>query len=59
MAVGLVAAPLAERLDPEWPPVLIGAVVVVVSTAAISIVLMLRKLRTEVHGTRRRGGHGL
>jgi len=58
MAVGLVVAPLAERMDPEWPPVLIAAVVVVVSTTAISIVLMLRRLRTEVRGTRRRGGHG-
>jgi len=57
MALATAAMPLAERMDPDWPPVLIVAVLAVVSGAAISIVMMLKRVRAEIRdGRHGRGG---
>jgi uncharacterized protein (DUF2062 family) len=41
-------------LDPEWPPVLVALVVLVVGAAVVSAVVVFRALRTEARGPRAR-----
>jgi uncharacterized protein (DUF2062 family) len=44
----LIGAPSSsDRLDPSWPPVLIAFVVAAVSAVAISIVVVLKRLRAD------------
>lgn len=45
----------AERIDSSWPPVLVAAVLVAVSAAILSFVVVYRKLRADARGQRK--GH--
>jgi hypothetical protein len=56
MATALLAFGRAPtRIDPDWPPVLIVAVLGAVSAMALSIVVVLRRLRAEVRAQGREG----
>jgi hypothetical protein len=50
----------ATGLDPEWPPVLIALVVVVLAACVVSVIVVLRAFRAETRGgsARRQGDRG-
>ena len=47
-----------KGLDPEWPPVLVALVLLVLGALAVSVVVVLRALRAEAGrpGARRADG---
>jgi uncharacterized protein (DUF2062 family) len=48
-----VVAARDQGLDPEWPPVLIALVLLVVGAAVVSVIVVYRALRSEARGVRR------
>jgi len=49
-----IVAARDQGLDPEWPPVLVALVVLVVGAVIVSVVVVFRALRTEARGPRAR-----
>jgi hypothetical protein len=47
-----VVAARDQGLDPEWPPVLIALVLLVLGAAVVAAFVVYRALRTEARGAR-------
>jgi hypothetical protein len=52
---GAIVAARDHGLDPAWPPVLIALVILVLGAALVSVIVVLRALRSEARAGRR--GH--